>query len=59
MTGIKTAKLDKGRKEKNALTRKKDKVVKPLTLTVKRYADVFGKLGFPFVLKNELEKHVP
>lgn len=59
MTGIKTAKLDKGRKEKNALTRKKDKVVKPLTLTVKRYADVFGKLGFPFILKNELEKHVP
>lgn len=57
--GVKTAKLDKGRKEKAALTRKEKKVVKPLKLTVVRYTDVFKELGFPFLLKNKLEKPVP
>jgi len=59
LTGIKTAKLDKGRKEKAALTRKENKVVKPLKLTVDRYADIFKNLGFPFQLKNTLEKPKP
>ena len=59
LTGVKTAKLDKGRKEKAALTRKKEKVVKPLKPTVNRYADVFNALGFPFRLKNKLEAPVP
>jgi ADP-heptose:LPS heptosyltransferase len=59
LCGVKTASLDKGRKEKAALTRKVDKVLKPLRLTVDRYADVFKVLGFPFVLKNNLDMPAP
>jgi len=42
--------LDKGRSEKKALTRSKDKVFKPLKLTTERYADVLRKLS------HQLEK---
>ncbi|MES2454022.1 MAG: glycosyltransferase family 9 protein [Bacteroidota bacterium] len=56
LSGIKTATLDKGRAEKKMLTRKENKQVIPLKLTVQRYADVFGELGFPFQLKNTLQK---
>ncbi|WP_316818374.1 glycosyltransferase family 9 protein [Pedobacter nyackensis] len=59
LAGVKTATLDKGRKEKAALTCKENKLLKPLKSTVNRYADVFKELGFPFVLKNTLEKPVP
>jgi ADP-heptose:LPS heptosyltransferase len=52
LSGIKTATLDKGRSEKKLLTRKLNKQLIPLQLTVQRYADVFGQLGFPFPLKN-------
>jgi ADP-heptose:LPS heptosyltransferase len=38
--------LQKGRKEKKALTRKTKKVLRPLTHTVYRYAAVFQKLGY-------------
>jgi len=37
--------LDKGRAEKKALTRAKNKIFKPLKSTHQRYADVFEKLG--------------
>jgi len=43
--GIKNGKIDKGRKEKKALTRRKNKVLKPLKNTAERYADVFRKFG--------------
>jgi ADP-heptose:LPS heptosyltransferase len=54
LTGIKTVSLNKGRSEKKLLTRKENKVLIPLKLTVSRYAEVFRKLGFPFELSNKL-----
>ncbi|WP_031426889.1 glycosyltransferase family 9 protein [Flavimarina sp. Hel_I_48] len=56
--GIKVKKIDKGRKEKKALTRSKNKVFKPLRSTQERYVEVFEKLGFPIDLKQSytLEK---
>ncbi|WP_312696335.1 MULTISPECIES: glycosyltransferase family 9 protein [Sphingobacterium] len=48
--------LDKGRSEKKALTRSKDKVFKPLKLTTERYADVLRKLGHSLQLSHQLEK---
>ncbi|MNK12567.1 Lipopolysaccharide core heptosyltransferase RfaQ [compost metagenome] len=59
LAGIKIAVLDKGRKEKTELTRKENKLFKQLKPTINRYADVFKALGFPFVLKNSLEKRTP
>lgn len=50
--GIKTAYIDKGRNEKKALTRAKNKVFKPLKTTHERYADVFKQLGFPLDLNR-------
>lgn len=44
---IKTAKIDKGRIGKKALTREVNKVFKPLKSTHQRYADVFASLGYP------------
>ncbi|WP_276090596.1 glycosyltransferase family 9 protein [Pedobacter sp. JY14-1] len=55
-SGIRIARLDKGRTQKRRLTRKNNKILVPLKLTVHRYAEVFGKLGYPFTLKNELSK---
>ncbi len=61
--GYKVKSIDKGRLEKKALTRSKNKKFQPLTPTCYRYADVFRKLGFPisfdqheFPLKKELPK---
>ena len=45
-SGTKVKKIDKGRKEKKALTREKNKIFIPLQSTQERYADVFRKLGF-------------
>lgn len=59
VTGVKTAGLDKGRKEKKELTRKEHKSMRPLKPTVDRYTDVFKALGFPFILKNTLVKNIP
>jgi len=42
----KIAVLDKGKAEKKALTRAKNKIFKPLKSTHQRYADVFEKLGY-------------
>lgn len=57
--GVKRATINKGRKDKAALTRKKDKVFAPLQQTVERYADVFKKLGYPFTLSNTLKQVSP
>lgn len=43
-------KIDKGRKEKNELTKKKNKIFKQLKHTTQRYADVFEKAGYPITL---------
>lgn len=55
--GIKIKRIDKGRAEKRALTRKDNKILKPLKPTVDRYADVFNALGFNFRLTNQLQKN--
>lgn len=51
LSGIPVVQLDKGRMEKKALTRAKNKHFKPLKTTHERYADVFRKLGFTIDLK--------
>ena len=53
----KTATLDKGRTEKKLLTRKENKVKKPLKPTSERYADVFRKLGFTLKLSHQFPKN--
>lgn len=50
--GIKSATIDKGRKEKKALTRATHKDFKQLKTTHQRYADVFEALGFRLDLKT-------
>lgn len=57
--GVKRVTINKGRKEKSLLTRKKDKVFAPLQQTVERYAEVFQKLGYPFLLSNTLKQVSP
>lgn len=54
LKGTPVSQLDKGRKEKKALTRPRHKVRKPLKPTVERYADVFRALGYPIVLSHAL-----
>jgi ADP-heptose:LPS heptosyltransferase len=44
--GTKVFVLDKGRKDKKALTRKKNKILKPLKTITERYTDVFKAAGF-------------
>ncbi len=58
LTNVSIAKIDKGRKEKKALTRKKNKVFKPLKTSIERYATVFNELGFKINLNSikSLEK---
>lgn len=52
--GIKTANIDKGRREKKALVRTKSKIFKPLKTTPERYADVLRKLGFELELSADM-----
>ncbi|CAI8332784.1 MAG: Lipopolysaccharide core heptosyltransferase RfaQ [Flavobacterium sp. SCGC AAA160-P02] len=51
-TGVPVVSINKGRSEKKALTRPKNKVFKPLKTSHQRYADVLDKLGFPTNLSN-------
>ncbi|HET8837772.1 MAG TPA: glycosyltransferase family 9 protein [Flavobacteriaceae bacterium] len=55
--GISCASVDKGRKEKKALTRFGSKQIFPLKTTHERYAAVFEKLGFPVDLSIEIKKN--
>ena len=50
--GVKVAKIDKGRDDKKKLTRKENKVFKPLPATVERYRRTFDKAGYPFELQT-------
>ncbi|WP_443939598.1 glycosyltransferase family 9 protein [Pedobacter sp. MW01-1-1] len=54
LAGIPIKRIDKGRSEKKALTRKRNKILKPLKQTVERYADVFRELAFPIHLSHQL-----
>ena len=54
--GLQISQIDKGRAEKKALTRKKNKVLVPLKTTAQRYADVFTQLGLSVQLSNQLKK---
>ena len=49
---FKLKRINKGRIEKKALVRKKNKVFKPLTSTLYRYSDVFRRLGYPVDFVN-------
>ena len=51
MSGHRVAVIEKGRQQKKALTRTKDKVLQQLPSTFGRYADVFTKLGFSITLQ--------
>ena len=54
LTGYKVKSIDKGRRQKKALIRIKNKHFEPLTPTVFRYSKVFSNLGFPIdITKNE------
>ncbi|SHM09029.1 ADP-heptose:LPS heptosyltransferase [Chitinophaga jiangningensis] len=44
-TGVRVRTIDKGRAEKKALTRQENKILKPLSSTIERYAMVFRQLG--------------
>ncbi|MDR1886681.1 MAG: glycosyltransferase family 9 protein [Prevotellaceae bacterium] len=44
--GTKVFVVDKGRKDKRALTRAKNRIRRPLRTTIERYADVFKAAGF-------------
>lgn len=52
-TKVNIAKIDKGRKEKRALTRTKNKIFKPLKSSHLRYADVIETLGFKIYLNKK------
>jgi ADP-heptose:LPS heptosyltransferase len=55
LTGVEIKRIDKGRAEKKALTRTKDKIFKQLKPTVERYATVFRALKFEVVLSHQLQ----
>lgn len=50
--GIPFYQIDKGRAEKKALTRAKNKIFKQLRPTYLRYADVFARMGFPIAMQK-------
>jgi ADP-heptose:LPS heptosyltransferase len=52
LAGTKVFSIDKGRKEKNKLTRKKNKKFVQLTSSFDRYREVFAKAGYNFPLKS-------
>lgn len=47
ISGFKTATVDKGRSEKTALTRAKNKIFRPLPSMILQHHQVFRRLGFP------------
>ncbi len=52
LSGIKTVKINKGRKEKKRLTRRKNKLLKPLKHTASRYKETFERAGFTINLNQ-------
>lgn len=58
-SGIKIAKIEKGRGEKRKLTRRQNKELKQLPSSFQRYRNVLKKLGFNFdmIFKSVFENH--
>lgn len=54
IVGKKIVFVDKGRKEKKALTRSKNKVFKPLKTMLERYVSVFNQLEYKINLQNPI-----
>lgn len=52
INAIPVVQINKGRQEKKALTRTRDKVFKPLKTAHERYADLFGQLGYTINLEQ-------
>ena len=52
LSGKETAAVDKGKAEKEALTRSENKIFKPLLSMPERHVKVFESLGFPVDLTN-------
>ncbi|MCY2686555.1 glycosyltransferase family 9 protein [Salinimicrobium sp. TH3] len=52
LKGLPVRQINKGRKEKKALTQKNNKIFKQLKSTHQRYAGVFEKLGYPINLDS-------
>ncbi len=50
LKGTKIATIHKGRAEKKALTRRYNKIFRPLKTSIQRYEDVFFELGYKFEL---------
>lgn len=58
--GIKTVKIDKGRREKKALTQPTHKKCHPIKTTLARYQTVFEKLGFDASIEfDSIFEHLP
>lgn len=55
IAGIKSYKIDKGRKEKKLLTKKHNKTLKQLKHTTQRYADTFFRAGINIELDLKLQ----
>jgi len=53
-SSIKIRRIDKGRAEKKALTRSKNKILRALEPTVERYAKVLRQLGYSLTLSHRL-----
>ena len=53
LSSVKITTLDKGRQQKKELTRKNNKILKPLTSMHERYAEVFRRLGLSIKLNND------
>lgn len=54
--GLPSAKIDKGRAEKKALTASQNKIFKPLTTNIQRYVEVFENLGFSGITPQALPR---
>jgi len=52
LSGKPVAVIDKGRAEKKALARQENKILRPLTSTIERYAQVFRQLGLTIDLNT-------
>jgi len=53
LLGQRHAVIDKGRKERRAITRRRNKTLQPLRSVFQRYADVFSQLKFPVTLDTK------
>ena len=60
LKGIPFQQIDKGRADKKALTRLKNKNFKPLKTSLERYMSVFNRLGFPIdITSNDILDKLP